>query len=102
MTDSVDSERVWLEKELSELRTREAQYRERLGRKEALGSRLRAYSESLHQLFRRRPPSGNDLTRVLVDVARLSGQALEIGRASVWVFDAARERLRCIVQLQAG
>src|SRR5882672_7272653 len=102
MTDSVDSERVWLERELSELRAREAQYRERLGRKEALGSRLHAYSESLHQLFRRRPPSRSDLARTLMDVARLSAQALDIGRPSVWVFDAAGERLKCIVQLQSG
>jgi PAS domain S-box-containing protein len=102
MTDSVDSERVWLERELSELRAREAQYRERLGRKEALGSRLHAYSDSLHQLFRRRPPTRSDLARTLMDVARLSAQALDIGRPSVWVFDAAGERLKCIVQLQSG
>jgi two-component system cell cycle sensor histidine kinase/response regulator CckA len=102
MTDAAESERVWLERQLSELRTREGQYRERLGRKEALGSRLHAYSESLHQLFRMRPPSRSDLARTLMDVARLSAQALDIGRPSVWLFDATGERLRCIVQLQLG
>ena len=102
MTDSIDSERAWLERELSELRGREAQYRERLGYKETLGARLHAYSESLHQLFRRRPPSRTDLARTLVDVARLSGQALGIERPSVWLFDASGERLYCIVQLDHG
>jgi PAS domain S-box-containing protein len=102
MTDSVDSERAWLERELSELRAREAQYRERLGYKETLAARLHAYSESLHQLFRRRPPSRTDLARTLVDVARLSGQALGIQRPSVWLFDASRERLHCIVLLEGG
>jgi PAS domain S-box-containing protein len=102
MTDSVDSERAWLERELSELRAREAQYRERLGYKETLGARLYAYSESLHQLFRRRPPSRTDLARTLIDVARLSGQALEIQRPSVWLFDASQERLHCVVQLEGG
>ena len=102
MTDSVDSERAWLERELSELRAREAQYRERLGHKETLGARLHAYSESLHQLFRMRPPSRTDLARTLVDVARLSGQALGIERPSVWLFDTPRERLHCIVLLEGG
>ncbi|HEX4335489.1 MAG TPA: PAS domain S-box protein [Polyangiaceae bacterium] len=102
MTDSVDGERAWLERELSELRAREAQYRERLGKKETLGARLHAYAESLHQLFRRRPPTRVDLARTLVDVARLSGQALNIERPSVWLFDATGEELQCIVQLDAG
>ena len=100
--EPVDNERVWLERELAELRSREAQYRERLGQKEALGVRLHAYAESLHQLFRRRPPSRMDLARTLVDVARLSGQALGIERPSVWLFDASGERLHCIVQLEGG
>jgi PAS domain S-box-containing protein len=102
MPDSVDSERAWLERELDELRTREANYRERLGKKEALGARLHAYAESLHQLFRRRPPTRADLARTLVDVARLSAQALDIGRPSVWLFDPSHEKLRCIVQLENG
>ena len=102
MTDAVDTERAWLERELSELRTREAQYRERLGKKETLGARLHTYAESLHQLFRRRPPSRVDLARTLVDVARLSGQALGIDRPSVWLFDHSGEHLQCIVQIEGG
>ena len=94
-----DPERAWLERELAELRAREAEYRERLGRGSAEAQRLRAHAESLHQLFRRRPPSKSELLRTLVDVARLSAQALRIRRSSVWFFDRGEANLVCAVHL---
>jgi PAS domain S-box-containing protein len=94
-----DPDRTWLERELAELRAREADYRDRLGRGSSEAARLRAHAESLHMLFRRRPPSKNELVRTLVDVARVSAQALRIRRTSVWFFDAARQNLQCAVQL---
>jgi hypothetical protein len=89
----------WLERELAELREREAEYRDRLGRGSAEAARLRAHAESLHMLFRRRPPSKNALLPTLVDVARLSAQALRIRRTSIWLFDRERLHLDCVVQL---
>jgi PAS domain S-box-containing protein len=93
-----DSERTWLERELAELRTREAEYRARLSRSEADAARLRAHTESLHQLLRRRPLSKDEQLRTIANVARLSAQALRIGRTSVWFFDPAQQNLFCAVQ----
>ena len=97
-----DPERTWLERELAELRAREAQYREQLGRKDAEAARLRAHAEALHQLLSRRPPSRSDLTRTLTDVARLSAQALRIERTSLWYLDPGMHTLRCALQLVEG
>jgi PAS domain S-box-containing protein len=94
-----DRERAWLEQELGELRGREAGYRKRLGQSEALSVRLRAYMQSMHQMLRRRPPSRDELERTLVRVARLSAQALAIGRTSVWLFDDEQRHLSCVLQL---
>jgi PAS domain S-box-containing protein len=93
-----DSERTWLERELAELRTREADYRTRLSRNEADAARLRAHAESLHQLLRRRPLAKDEQLRTLADVARLSAQALQIHRTSVWFFDPAQQNLSCVLQ----
>jgi PAS domain S-box-containing protein len=94
-----DGERAWLERELRDLRAREAEYRQRLGKNETLAARLHAYTQSMHQMFRRRPPTRGELERTLVHVARLSSQALAIRRTSVWCFDAEQKNLLCTLQL---
>jgi PAS domain S-box-containing protein len=94
-----DRERAWLERELRDLRAREAEYRRRLGRNEALAARLHAYTQSMHQMFRRQPPTRGELERTMVHVARLSSQALAIRRTSVWCFDPEQKKLQCTLQL---
>jgi two-component system, cell cycle sensor histidine kinase and response regulator CckA len=94
-----DGERVWLERELEELRARETEYRKRVGHDAALGARLHGYAQSMHQMFRRRPPTREELDGTLLRVARLSAQALSIRRTSVWRFDGAGKRLACVLQL---
>src|SRR5690606_38092938 len=94
-----DRDRTWLEKEPEKLRARESERRQRGGREAALGARLHGYVQSMHEMFRSRPPSSDDLERTLVRVARLSAEALAIRRTSVWRFDPGETRLTCIIQL---
>jgi PAS domain S-box-containing protein len=94
-----ERERVWLEKELEELRARETEYRKRAGHDAAVGARLHGYAQTMHQMFRRRPPSREELDGTLLRVARLSAQALSIRRTSVWRFDRAEKRLVCALQI---
>jgi hypothetical protein len=90
-----------LERELTEARAREAQYRTDLSEHAALGARLRGYSESLQRLLRSRPPSRRHLSQTLLEVARLSSQALTVERTSIWLLDDSRKQLGCIVQITA-
>ncbi|MEO6711312.1 MAG: PAS domain S-box protein, partial [Planctomycetota bacterium] len=76
--------------------------REQLGVHWAVSARLRAHTRSLHELLRRCPPSRGELAGTLVDVARLSALALNVARTSVWLFDDARQVLRCVVELRAA
>ncbi|MFT3924347.1 MAG: PAS domain S-box protein [Myxococcales bacterium] len=96
-----DAERLWLERELSELRARETKYRTRLSDQEAEATRLREYAHSLHRLLQRRPPLREELSHTLRAVASLSARALGVSRANVWFIDQERHELRCAVQLVA-
>jgi PAS domain S-box-containing protein len=89
----------WQERDIEELRAREANYRERLAHQAALAERLQGYSLSLQRMLRGRPPSRAHLSSTLLEVAKLSSLALDIERTSVWLFDASREHLHCSIQL---
>jgi two-component system cell cycle sensor histidine kinase/response regulator CckA len=81
----------FLERELKEAREREADYRTRLARHRELALRLRAHAARLREVLREAGPGR--IERLLLEAARLSSQALEIPRASLWLFDETRERL---------
>jgi two-component system, cell cycle sensor histidine kinase and response regulator CckA len=89
-------------REISELRAREASYRERLVQQEARATRLGQCSRSLQQKLRDSPPSRAQLQQTLLDVAKLSSAALEIDRTSIWLFDPSHQQLRCTTLLYRG
>jgi PAS domain S-box-containing protein len=78
------------------------EYRDLLERRRALVARLSAASEALSRTLRIQPPSRARLAAALVEVARHSSRALEVGRASIWLIDATGARLRCTVHLLDG
>jgi PAS domain S-box-containing protein len=82
---------AFLERELTEAREREADYRVRLARHRRLSLRLRTHAARLREALRDAGPGR--MERLLFDVARLSSQALEIPRASLWLFDESRRFL---------
>ncbi len=78
-------------REIEEARAREGEYRTRLARHRTLSQKLRAHVALLHDALR---DSGSGrVDQFLFEVARVSSQALEIPRASLWLFDATREHL---------
>jgi PAS domain S-box-containing protein len=87
------------ERDVEELRAREASYRARLAERFALSERLRGYSESLQRLLRSRPPSRVHLSSTMLEVAKLSSRALDTKRTSIWLFDGAVRHLHCSIQL---
>jgi len=88
-----------VERELRDARAREADYRARLARHRNLSAKLRAHAALLREALRNPAPGGSIIARLLADVARLSSQALEIPRASIWLFDESRQYLVCRFQL---
>jgi PAS domain S-box-containing protein len=89
-------------RDVAELRAREASYRERLVQQAALAARLGNFMGSLQRKLRDSPPSRAQLQRTLLEVAKLSSQALEVERTSIWLFDATQERLSCTTLLIHG
>ena len=87
------------QRDLEELRAREASYRERLADRSALSERLRGYSESLQRVLRSRPPSRVHLSSTMLEVAKLSSRALGCKRTSIWLFDGGVRNLHCSIQL---
>jgi PAS domain S-box-containing protein len=81
----------FLERELKVAREREADYRSRLARHRRLSLRLRNHAARLREALRDSSPGRTE--RLLFNVARLSSQALEIPRASLWLFDETRRYL---------
>jgi len=93
---------VLVERELKAARERESDYRTRLAHHRSLSLRLRAHAALLRDALRASLDGWNMLSRLLADVARLSSQALEIPRTSIWLFDESRINLVCRFQLPAG
>jgi len=93
---------VLVERELKAARERESDYRTRLAHHRSLSLRLRAHAALLRDALRASLDGWNMLSRLLADVARLSSQALEIPRTSIWLFDESRTNLVCRFQLPAG
>ncbi len=89
-----------LEKEAAEARAREADYRTRLTRHRDLATKLRAHAAMLREAVRG-SSGANGMDQLFANVARLTSQALEIPRTSIWLFDASREWLVCRFQLPA-
>jgi PAS domain S-box-containing protein len=98
----MSSNDVLVERELRAARERESDYRTRLARHRALSLRLRAHAALLRDALRDSLDGWNMMSRLLADVARLSSQALDIPRTSIWLFDEKREHLVCRFQLPAG
>ena len=90
-----------VERELTELREREASYRARLAETAALSRRLRVHTNAVLELLRRPPAREHDSTRTLADVARISGEALGVARTSIWLFTDKTE-LTCKLLLTQG
>ena len=84
-----------LERELKEARQREADYRGRLARHRELALKLRSHATALREALRGLAAGSNSMARLLANVARLSGRALGIPRASIWLFDETRKNLLC-------
>ncbi len=93
---------VLVDRELKAARERESDYRTRLARHRSLALRLRAHAALLRDALRDSLDGWNMMSRLLADVARLSSQALEIPRTSIWLFDESRENLVCRFQLPPG
>jgi len=93
---------VLVDRELKAARERESDYRIRLARHRSLSLRLRAHAGLLRDALRESLDGWNMMSRLLADVARLSSQALEVPRTSIWLFDEARANLVCRFQLPAG
>jgi PAS domain S-box-containing protein len=90
-----------IERELKEAREREADYRTRLARHRDLARRLRLHATALREALRRAAGSAN-LTDLLAEVARLSGQGLGVARTGIWLFDEQRKHLISRLQLSGG
>ena len=82
---------VLVDRELKAARERESDYRTRLARHRSLSLRLRAHAALLRDALRDSLDGWNMMSRLLADVARLSSQALEIPRTSIWLFDENRD-----------
>jgi PAS domain S-box-containing protein len=91
-----------VERELKAAHDREADYRTRLARHRGLSLRLRAHAALLRDALRESFDGWKTMSRLLNDVARLSSQALETPRTSIWLFDEDRSNLVCRFQLPAG
>jgi PAS domain S-box-containing protein len=98
----MSSNDVLVDRELRAARERESDYRTRLARHRALSQRLRAHAALLRDALRNSFDGWNMMSRLLTDVARLSSQALDIPRTSIWLFDETREQLVCRFQLPPG
>ena len=93
---------VLVDRELKAARERESDYRTRLARHRSLSLRLRAHMTLLRDALRASLEGWSKMSRLLADVARLSSQALETPRTSIWLFDDNRANLVCRFQLPAG
>ncbi len=93
---------VLVDRELNAARERESDYRTRLARHRSLSLRLRAHMALLRDALRASFDGWNKMSRLLADVARLSSQALDTPRTSIWLFDDSRANLVCRFQLPAG
>jgi PAS domain S-box-containing protein len=94
--DHQASERaVALERELQATRERETAYRDWLSQTAERTNRLRKHTAALLDTLGKRPPKQRDLMRTLTDTARISSQALEVGRTSLWLFDGTGTQLEC-------
>src|SRR5688572_10169930 len=89
----------WQERDVEELRAREASYRDRLAYQAALAERLNSYSNALQRMLRTRPPSRVHLSSTMLEVAKLSSLALAIERTNIWLFDPNGGQLHCSIQL---
>jgi GAF domain-containing protein len=89
-----------IERELALARAREAEYRTRLTRHRDLARRLRSHAAQLREAIKE--PQGRDsVDALLASVARVTSQALDIPRASIWLFDASGKYLICRFQTPA-
>jgi len=86
-----------IERELALARAREAEYRTRLTRHRDLARRLRSHAAQLREAIRE-PQGRGSLDALLASVARVTSQALDIPRASIWLFDASGKYLVCRFQ----
>jgi two-component system, cell cycle sensor histidine kinase and response regulator CckA len=89
---------AFIERELAAARTREADYRNRLMRHRDLARKLRSHAALLRDAIKD-PHGAGSVELLLANVARLTSQALEIPRTSIWLFDATGQRLVCRFQL---
>jgi PAS domain S-box-containing protein len=87
-----------IERELALARVREAEYRTRLARHRDLARRLRAHATRLRDAIKD-PLGAGSVETLLANVARLTSEALDIPRASIWLFDASGKYLICRFQL---
>jgi PAS domain S-box-containing protein len=90
-----------LERSLREARERENAYRDWLAETAERTRRLRTHTTALLETLGKCPPKQRDLMRTLRDTAQISSRALNVGRTSLWLFDAAGERLECKLLLAA-
>ena len=98
----MSSNDVLVDRELRAARERESDYRTRLARHRSLSLRLRAHAALLRDALRDSLDGWNMTSRLLADVARLSSQALDTPRTSIWLFDESRTNLVCRFQLPPG
>jgi PAS domain S-box-containing protein len=89
---------VLIERELALARARETEYRVRLTRHRDLARKLRSHAALLRDAIKE-PPGTGSVEALLANVARLTSQALEIPRTSIWLFDSAAKYLVCRFQL---
>ncbi len=91
---------AFIERELAAARSREAEYRTRLSRHRELARKLRSHAALLRDAIKD-PRGAGSVEALLANVARLTSQALEIPRTSIWLFDASGRTLVCRFQLPA-
>ena len=89
-------------REISELRAREAGYREKLVQQAELAGRMGNWTRLLQRKLRDSPPLRAQLPNTLLEVAKLSSQALDVERTSIWLFDESHQTLRCTTLLIRG
>jgi PAS domain S-box-containing protein len=87
-----------IERELALAREREADYRDRLTRHRDLARKLRAHAGLLRDAIKD-PLGAGSAEALLANVARLTSQALDIPRTSIWLFDTSGKNLVCRFQL---
>jgi PAS domain S-box-containing protein len=86
-----------LERELGEIREREAAYRLWLTTSAERTERLHDYSLELLKILGSRPPTHHDLVHTLTATARISSRALEVTRTSLWLLNEKKAQLECRV-----